>query len=108
MFQRSSDGARSSGASHSASAMDKEGTARKRIAPLPLWGLSPKCSHAAGDSGQSSSSMAYANLSLVGHEAPGHGEGTKDTVVLGIARRANGESCHLTSEVFGGEDRDPL
>lgn len=52
--------------------------------------------------------MAPANLSLVGHEAFGHGEGTEDTAVLGVAHRADNESHHLTLEVSRGEDRDPL
>ena len=52
--------------------------------------------------------MAPADLSLAGYEAPSHGEGTEDTAVLGVARRVDGESHHLTLEVSRGEDRDPL
>ena len=71
-------------------------------------GPSLKSSHAAVDGGRSSSPPAPTNLSLVGHEAPVQGRGTKDTSVTGAARGADGEAGRPTLKLSGGEDQDLL
>jgi hypothetical protein len=68
--RRPGNGAGPSGADHLTNVADVEGIAQKCMALSPLRGLSPKCSHAAIDGSQSSSSMAPFDLHLVGHEAP--------------------------------------
>ena len=88
--------------------MDEEDTSRKRIALSPPQGPSLKCSRAAIDGGRSSSPLSPTNLSLVGHEAPVQGRGTKDTSVTGAARGADGEAGRPTLKLSGGEDQDLL
>ena len=73
-------------------------------------GPSLKCSRAIVDGDQSSSPPAPTDLSLVGHEAPSQGRGTKDTATTGTVRTrgADGEASRPTLELSGGEDRDVL
>lgn len=106
--QRSDDGTGASGAIRSASAADKEGTARKRTAPSPPRGPSSKRSCVGVDGGQSSPSTALADPSLEGHEEPAQGEGVEDTAATDVVLGADGETRRPSSEASGGEGRDLL
>lgn len=92
--------------SRSMSAVGDEGAIRKRLAPSPPWGSSSKCSRTIMNGGQSSSSMAPVDPTLVGDEAPTGGEDAEDMMVMGAMLSVDDEGCCPSLEVSRGEDRD--
>lgn len=106
MFYRFDDGARLSGASCMASAMDDEGTAWKHAALSSPQGPNLKRSHAGVDGSQRSSSLIPVGSSIMAHEAPDHGMGTEAATDSRL--EMGGEARHPASEMLEVKGRDLL